>query len=285
MTFFHQIFFPNNKFDDPSQLMVLEPYIFKKWIEHKNIPDIPLQQTIQSKPSFVLESEIFNDSKPITNIVISKEIKEIKSWYLPKRTDNLFWCIYIGLYSFKTYERIAHHYGNIEMEEKQKMMEYMKKSPTSVKNGNKKITKILFQEIMSDFMTNKRITMDMLIMYSIYLNKRFLIVNVDKQSLPDRMYMEFGDSSNETFVFYKSGKTDYSIELSQGEELDKKIEEISTTLFRFDNFDLPLKAISNYKLEELNSMSAPLNILWESGKKYKKPDVYAKILETTCTML
>jgi hypothetical protein len=171
------------------------------------------------------------------------------------------------------------------MEEKQKMMEYMKKSPTSVKNGNKKITKILFQEIMSDFMTNKRITMDMLIMYSIYLNKRFLIVNVDKQYLPDRMYMEIGDSSNETFVFYKSGKSDYSIELSQGEELDKKIEEISTSLFRFDNFDLPLKAISNYKLEELNAMSPPLNILWESGKKYKKTDVYAKILETTCTML
>jgi len=208
---------------------------------------------------------------------------DTKSWYLPKRNDNLFWCIYIALYGYNKYEQISHHYGNTEIQEKQNMMELMRKTPTTVKYGGKKITKVLFQEIMSDFMTNKRITNDMLLMFAIYLNKCFLIVNVDNKHSIDKMYIELGDISNETFIFYKHGKYDFSIELSNGDEFEQKIEKIRSTLFRFDHYDLPLKAISNYKTDELMSMSGPLHILWDSAKKYKKSEIYSKIYESTAT--
>jgi len=277
MTIFHQIFFQNKKFDEPYQLNILEPYIFRKW------PDVNPVQSIReiiSEPPPKPEIPEIIPNKPVT-----EPVKDPQSWHLPRRADNLFWSIYIGLYGFKTYQQIAHHYGNTEIEEKQKMMEKMKKSPGTVKTGGKKITKVLFQEIMSDFMTNKRVTMDMLMMFSMYYNKRILVINVDEQHLPDRMYMEFGEESGDPIVLYKRGKTDYSVELSENaDELKQKIDGMCGTLFKFDCFDSPLKAISNYKTEELMAMTGPLKIVWETGKKYKKPEIYAKICETTAGM-
>ena len=289
MTLFHQIFFQNKKFDEPSHLAVLEPYIFRKWPEVAVCLNEKKSEIFLPQENKVVEkSEVrnFSTNPPITPPKnVSKPEKEPQSWHLPKRSDNLFWSIYIGIYGFKTYQQITHHYGNIEMEEKQKIMELMKKSPGMVKTGGKKITKVLFQEIMSDFMTNKRVTMDMLLMFCIYYNKRILVINVDEKHLPDRMYMEFGEESCDPIVLYKYGKNDYSVELSEDDELKQKTVQMCSSLFKFDCYDLPLKAISNYKTEELMSMTGPLKIVWESGKKYKKPDIYAKIYETTVVFL
>jgi len=277
MTIFHQIFFQNKKFDEPYQLHILEPYIFRKWLDVTPVQSI---REIISEPPPKSEVPEILPNKPV-----AEPVKDPQSWHLPRRADNLFWSIYIGIYGFKTYQQIAHHYGNTEIEEKQKMMEKMKKSPGTVKTGGKKVTKVLFQEIMSDFMTNKRVTMDMLMMFSMYYNKRILVINVDEQHLPDRMYMEFGEESDDPMVLYKRGKTDYSVELSENaDELKQKIDGMCSKLFKFDCFDLPLKAISNYKTEELMAMTGPLKIVWETGKKYKKPEIYAKICETTAGM-
>jgi len=194
----------------------------------------------------------------------------------PRKPDNLFWCIYIALYGYGEYHQIGHRYGNIEMEEKQKMVEMMKKSPATAKQCSKKITKALFQEIMSDFMTNKKMTMDMLTMVSIYHNKNFIIAHCTDSVESEPYYIKIiADQETSCCLLYKRSKSDYSIMLDPEPSI---LENISNTRFRFENHDMPLKAVSNYKTSELEDIFDILEIDREKDKKYKKEDYYHAIM-------
>jgi hypothetical protein len=194
----------------------------------------------------------------------------------PRKPDNLFWCIYIALYGYGEYHQIGHRYGNIEMEEKQKMVEMMKKSPAIAKQCSKKITKALFQEIMSDFMTNKKMTMDMLTMVSIYHNKNFMIAHCTDSVESEPYYIKIiADQETSCCLLYKRSKSDYSIMLDPEPSI---LENIYNTRFRFENHDMPLKAVSNYKTSELEDIFDILEIDREKDKKYKKEDYYHAIM-------
>jgi len=194
----------------------------------------------------------------------------------PRKPDNLFWCIYIALYGYGEYHQIGHRFGNIEMEEKQKMVEMMKKSPAIAKQCSKKITKALFQEIMSDFMTNKKMTMDMLTMVSIYHNKNFIIAHCTDSVESEPYYIKIiADQETSSCLLYKRAKSDYSIMLDPEPSI---LENISNTRFRFENHDMPLKAVSNYKTSELEDIFDILEIDREKDKKYKKEDYYYAIM-------
>jgi len=194
----------------------------------------------------------------------------------PRKPDNLFWCIYIALYGYGEYHQIGHRYGNIEMEEKQKIVEMMKKSPAIAKQCSKKITKALFQEIMSDFMTNKKMTMDMLTMVSIYHNKNFMIAHCTDSVESEPYYIKIiADQETSQHLLYKRSKSDYSIMLDPEPSM---LENISNTRFRFENHDMPLKAVSNYKTSELEDIFDILEIDREKDKKYKKEDYYHAIM-------
>ena len=194
----------------------------------------------------------------------------------PKKPDNLFWCVYIAFYGYDTYHEIGHRYGNIEMEEKQKMVELMKKSPSVAKQSSKKITKVLFQEIMSDFMTNKKMTMDMLTMMALYHNKHFMIAHLTDSCESEPYYITItGDQESTPLLLYKRGKYDYSFML---EPEPNMLEDIVNTRFKYENHDMPLKAVSNYKTSDLEHIFDVLEIEKEEGRKYKKEDYYKSIM-------
>ena len=294
MVFYQKLFGNNVMFTDVTQISLLHPYMYLK--PSNNTVQTPVPNTPNDNPTVILrgESDDFSNNKTDPFVTRQPNVAEfsvpaskvddlrilpniLQDKITPKKPDKLFWCVYIAFYGYSEYEQIGHRYGNIEIEEKQKMVEIMKKSPNLSKNSPKKITKALFQEIMSDFMTNKKITIDMLSMIAVYYNKKFLISYLNEKGEPEPFYMEIlgnrDTEDSETILLYKRGKYDYSISFVDESEFSP------SSIFKFENHDLPLKAVSNYKTDELEYIFNVLNITREPGKKYKKGDYYAKIME------
>ena len=286
MVFHLEVFGNNDLFKQVSDIHLLEPYMYTKLVEviptSESVLEPPQVDTLPT-PSYIPQNL---SSIPLKINVNVNEVPESKIFIksstmpgiFPKKPDNLFWCIYIALYGYATYHEIGHRYGNIEIEEKQKLMELMRKSPTIAKQSMKKITKVLFQEIMSDFMTNKKMTMDMLTMVALYYNKNFIIAHLIESGESEPYYIKIiGDSTSETqpFLFYKRGKYDFSFML----EPEKKIlEDIEKICFKYENHDMPLKAVSSYKTSDLEHIFDVLEIEREKCKKYKKEDYYKCIM-------
>ena len=50
---------------------------------------------------------------------------------------------------------------------------------------------------------------------------------------------------------------------------------IESSMLKFQHYEKPLKAISNYKVDELENIAVKLNI--DMSKKYKKQELYMEI--------
>jgi hypothetical protein len=293
MVFQLEVFGNNDLFKQVADIHLLDPYMYTKnvqgtQISHRpetssNIVSVPIvevnhvaKEPVLKENSVVLPKSDSNMNVTTTNI--TKNPRQTMPGIFPQKPDNLFWCVYIALYGYDTYHEIGHRYGNTEIEEKQKMVEQMKKSPAVSKQSPKKITKVLFQEIMSDFMTNKKLTMDMLTMMALYHNKNFMIAHLADSGEAEPYYITiWGDESREIppCLIYKRGKYDFSLMLNPETAL---IEEIVNKQFKYENHDMPLKAVSTYKTADLEHIFDVLGLEKEKGKKYKKEDYYRSVM-------
>lgn len=281
---YNEIFGNHELCKDITSLRFIEPFMYitkySNYDENENIPNkCEDTQTVCVEKTPIID--ISSSSQSIQKKPFEPPKNNIMPGIFPKKPDNLFWCIYIALYGYPSYIQIGHRYGNIEIEEKQKMMMLMTKDPFMAKNSSKKVTKVLFQEIMSDFMTNKKMTMDMLAMVAIYYNKRFWITFLNDNGEPEPYYIELSpnnESTTEVILLYKRGKNDVSILCDDSPE-SSVFEKIQNTRFKFENGDAPLKAISTYKTHELEHIFDVLGMVREPTKKYKKIDYYQGILE------
>ena len=96
--------------------------------------------------------------------------------YFPLKEDSLFWCIFISFYGWKEYEYIGKKYANRELDEKKKIMENIKKSPSIMKETNIKVTNVMIQEILSDLLLNKKTSLNTFLAFVSYYKKRVFIV-------------------------------------------------------------------------------------------------------------
>ena len=123
-TYLHQIFYNYNKFDNEASLSILNEYILT-----------------DSKKKSIIDS--FNETdKPITNDKPQKQTNETSAntdIYFSNKQNPLFWAVYINIYGYENYMQISNKYGNAELEEKQKMIEFLKKNYSKLKEVNKKV--------------------------------------------------------------------------------------------------------------------------------------------------
>jgi hypothetical protein len=135
-SYLNQIFYPHNKFDDC--LDALEPWM----LTHDKLQD-NVQGHVVS-PSGIAQTE-----EPQTTVLTVK-----KQIFSPVKTDTLFWCAYVVNKGEAEYEMIGNRYKNAEIEEKQKMIDFIKKNPDAIKSSFK-ITGVKMKEIMSELMMDK----------------------------------------------------------------------------------------------------------------------------------
>lgn len=202
----------------------------------------------------------------------------------PRHQDTLFWCVYIIAHGYKDYIEIDRNYGVKELEEKQKISEFIKTNINKVKNTNYKITNVAIQEMLSEFMTvQKNTSLLCLIAMTVYYNINILIIDssdktmlefwANKDGVPqmDRLSEE---NAAMTYVLHKNENGKYKLRIENIST--SRIYEMKEKYLVLESYLKPIRAMTNYKVEELEQMAKKLGVLDET-KKYKKNELYELI--------
>jgi len=266
----YQTFYPYNKFDDAKSICNLH-----KWMLSKEILAKLFSQDVNLVP------EIAN---PITTSCLNKLPNPVQhnpsQFILPDKIDTLFWCLYISYYGEEKYLAIGNKYGNAEIVEKQKIMEVLKSNKNALKNLHRKITISLYQEIMSDLMTNAKTSLLSLVAFSVYYKKNILLLNTINKTFLEYRYDDRSINNNSEkseglgpwlIIKYNENKK-YGFFAEEMEDISEIIREY----IYIAGPDKPLRGISTYKIGELLEIAAKIPELAKESK-LSKPDLYGKI--------
>jgi hypothetical protein len=189
---------------------------------------------------------------------------------LPFHPDTIFWCLYIAHYGYDDYLCVERNYGLKELEIKKSIADFLRLHPEKIKNTNYKITKAATQEILSDLLTTQKET-NMNCLLAIITFFRINVIITDETN---QFIWEFVSEKNETISTYLLKRTDlkkYKIRLEPITEAE--ITELKNTKICLDNYLKPMKSISSYKMDELESIATKLGNI-DTNKKWKKQDLY-----------
>jgi hypothetical protein len=229
---------------------------------------------IEAKPK--IEPE-FVDKKPETAILPAHNtiVDKKENWISPKQNDTLFWCLYSIHYGHNDYKQVGRNYGIRLLEVKKEIGEWIQKTPSKMKQTNYKITKASVQEIMSECLTSPRDTSPLsLLAYLSFFNMNAVIMN-ESEKLAIK-FVGCVDAENPTYLLKRDAYGRYKI---KDEPLTPdELTALDNTCFILDNYERPLKSISNYKTDQLETLAKKMGV-FDAGKKYKKADIYALVYE------
>jgi len=299
MSIYHQVFFPFNQINTVNEIENLQKYMCTYEFTSKLQEEINKTETKDVvKPEYVTfdseqksetetetetetesesEQESEQEPEPILTKpepIVTNEIKR-EEFIIPEQEDTLFWCIYIAVKGYSEYLDIQRQYRNIEVAEKQKMIDYFKHGQSKLKNMNKKVSKVMTQEIMSDLMTNNKTSLSSILALSCFYNKNIIVFKEGDNGQVGLYYNVFPtEGSSGTIIIKKLRKDEYGISL---EDIDntEKINKIQEIMFCVEDYEKPMKSISNYKVDELQKMGEKFGV--DMTKKYKKQDLYVEI--------
>jgi hypothetical protein len=255
------LFMNNNNYDIDDVRDLMLTVNFKKYRIPNNqinkIPEEPIEST---------EIKINNSENQTQN--------DNSNYITPKQKDSLFWCIYIAKYGYNDYRQINKNYGSKQLDEQKKIGQHIKQNLHLLKNTNTRITKAAGQEILSDLLTDtKKTEMNVLYAYCIYYGFNLIIMNEDETTYIEIVSNTFS-SDNPTYLMNKNKKDKYSI-IEEPINKDEYVN-ITSNKFKLDSHIRPLKAISNYKIDELRIIADQIGIdIYE--QKWLKPDLYKSI--------
>jgi hypothetical protein len=217
--------------------------------------------------------DLFNETdKPVTNNdkpqKQTNETNENAEIYFSNKQNPLFWAVYINIYGYENYMQISNKYGNAELEEKQKIIDFLKKGYSKLKEVNKKVTKAMIQEWMSELMSASKISIPLLQLFSVYYKKNIIIYNEINNT-----YLNFlaeNDENEPPMVIVKTRNNNYGVYI---DITDEKMNELMKGVC-LEDIEKPLKGISTYKMPELIELAIKCGI---QPEQLKKPELYGKI--------
>jgi hypothetical protein len=254
---------PESYLEDIRDVMFTVDY--KK--KYRNMEAIEKQEEL-----FVEKQETVKNQ--YVNIPKEKETPTTVEYKKPKQKDTLFWCLYIAKYGYDEYTEIQTHYGTKQLEIQQKIGNYIRNNMVLLKNVNTRITKAAAQEILSELLTDSKTTsMHVLYAYAIYYNMNLILLHPSTE-----YYLEIQSDTMEdvdTYLLQKDDRQQFSIRESPLTEQEYK--EIVGTKYRLESHLRPLKAIGNYKVDELYEVAEKVKM--DLTVKRTKPELYNAITE------
>lgn len=196
----------------------------------------------------------------------------------PKQRDTLFWCLYMAKHGYDEYKEIKQNYGAKQLDIQRQIGEHLRSNLHLVKNVNMRITKASAQEILSDLLTDtKKTEMNVLYGYCIYYELNLILLNSTGENYLEIVSNTFADS-HPIFVIQKNDRDNYS--LKETPLTDEEYKQLVDTKFKLDSHLRPLKAVGNYKVDELRILADKIGIdIYE--KKWSKSDLYQEITNKT----
>jgi hypothetical protein len=205
---------------------------------------------------------------------------------------SLFWAIYIAIHGYEEYAQIGRGYSNFEINEKQKIVATIQKSPTILKQTNQKMTKDKIKEVMSEVMSGKNMGLSTLPAFATVYNKRIIVV------MKNTMRIDISaEGAEDTIVIRKNNKDGGNLRFpSQPSlpraggcrgaaapccgmfvpDLDANVGIIERETHCFHQIDKPLRPVSTYKLDELVGIAGLLEVPYENKKK---PELYVDLVQ------
>jgi hypothetical protein len=268
---------------------------YKNTDKNKNIiVDLEDYMFIPKNMDYYVKDLILNISIPkASNKYIEQEQEQEKQTYTKKRQkqnqnqkpnkekemiykirqrggDSLFWCFYIMKNGFFNYEmEINNQYFTVEKAEKYKYIEIFRKNKDKLKLHKIKP----FTELEDDLANKERISVKTFFALCIVENINAMLVNRRK------VYEVLCSDDTPTWVVHRNSESyEHWIELDPTEDTIKKYKE---TYLMMNGFDMVLKSMTSYKLEELIDLCVKLNIDLkekEGGKKLTKKDIYEMLV-------
>jgi hypothetical protein len=227
-----------------------------------------------------LQHKMVNNNSNFKNMSCShkpeKNFKEKQQIFVPREKDTLFWCFYIMKHGESKYETL---YSKNEVFASQLKIEYVEK----IRKEKQTIKVYKFDtlsNIESNLVNDKTLSVKTFLTLCAIENINVLIIN-------KKTYYELlMNDTNDIYVIRnlenkEKGQYDkkYGFELLTKEFVN---ENIKPNLYRVDNIDKPIKAISAYKAEDLAEICQKLGIDTldsEKGKNKLKKELYEAIIQ------
>lgn len=179
--------------------------------------------------------------------------------FFPKYKDSLFWCYYIIKYGKENYTNISIHPFKIEKKLKEECI-------TLLNNNKAKLKERRIKYDLNDLLYEPRISLNMF--FALCCASCINVVLIKSKT-----YYKMIDNSQEVINYiYENTNHTYGIKKTQPGDLSKTHLEAISLL-------KPIRAVSAYKLPEIENMCTILNIkLHDShGKRVTKNELYDKI--------
>jgi hypothetical protein len=257
---------------DNVGIIDVDEFLEKQEAEAKKLENTLVEETQPPfTPLHIENAQRCNREEPVPTPV--SEEKEKPTLFSPTQPDTLFWCIYVAVHGYHDYMEIDRNYGVKELEIKKQIADSLQKDASKIKNTNVKVTKVAIQEVLSDLLTTQKETNHMCLLAMVaHYN-----INVILVEPTDRFYLEYTTNAESTFVLYKDtfGKYGMILESVPNDWLS----EFRTNKIRLESYLKPLRAVSTYKTDELDTLMKRVGGFDES-KKYKKPELYDLISES-----
>lgn len=254
----------NNIYDVINKL---SPYFYKEMNEITQL-NVPTKIEIEEKTE--TKKEIPEKPNKPSNRLFDKQ-----DYITPTHKDCLFWSLYIAKYGYNDYMQIQVNYGVKKMEVNQKVIDYLKTRLYKMKSVNTRITKARVQEMFSDMMINQKDT-PMVNVYGLLCYYNFNIIMLDETNKTFIRFLADEPEDKPTYLLSRDGYRTYSIVMEP--LTNNKITEIEEKFVELENFEKPLKAISNYKTEDLEKYVEKLG-LSRGEVKMKKTDMFNMVWE------
>ena len=187
-----------------------------------------------------------------------------------QKQNSLFWAIYA--HENPAEEFLRPSAANVEIETRLKIVASLKQTPKRLKDTNSKMTLESTQALLGSMLTAREDKLEFCIAYSVYFGKHILVVYPTTYQLYSPSTTTEIEDDDHVIILYASKKQKivYSAEPNPTKQMADKIIQSKLTV---------LKAQSNYKTPELESVATKLNIATKTaeGKRRKKEDVYNEI--------
>jgi len=278
ISFINSISYKNSAFKYTRDILKLRSFMFTKENKETIINNSEFEAKTVALGDAGKENELIIEDidVPQTEDIIKEEVTpDEKELISPRHQDTLFWCLFIIHFGYKEYLHVDRNYGVKELEEKQKIYEFIKNNSAKVKQTNYKITNVAIQEMLSELMTpQKQTSMLSLIGLIVYYNVNLLIVNEETKCMLEFWANTEMKMDTLTYILYKSSDGKYKLQFENIGEY--KMNELRNKYMVLEHYSKYMKSVSSYKVEELEEMARKLNIFDET-KKYKKNDLYENI--------
>ena len=269
---------PNNSPLNNWDLAELEPFMLNSAIYIEPPPIKVEKSEIELLPCDINNHEVI-ESESNHETLYEKCKKRLL--YVEKCQDPFFWCLYIYHYGMKEYSRVGKHNGNEEMKIKKEVVDHALKTGSKQMSAllDSKITKVGCNKVCEDILTKPKTTMDLLYPYCLFFKCNIYVVDLNK-----KVYLTyaFQDSTNpdiDRIIIYRNPETKYPEYFLDMQEQLYTMAYIQRNFICLDSYSRPLKAVSNFKANELEHLAVELGI--ELHEKKKKAELY-QIISQHC---